>query len=161
MGSHVSSSAFDLDSAPGQLLRRAQQLHAAIFSQTVSDEQLTTPQFAVLAVLSGDSPLDQRTLGERLGIDRSTVADVSSRLAERGLITRARDREDARRNLLALTEAGHRVHDASAPEMSEVGRRLLEPLSTADRQHLVRCLTIMITTHERRATYRDRPPRRD
>lgn len=157
----MSSSSFDLESAPGQLLRRAQQLHAAVFSQTVSDENLTTPQFAVLAALSRDSPLDQRTLGARLAIDRSTVADITARLAARGLITRTRDRVDARRNRLTLTEQGRRLHDETAPEMDEVGRRLLEPLSALDRQHLVRCLTIMVTTHERRATYRDRPPPRD
>ncbi|MBA3524263.1 MAG: winged helix-turn-helix transcriptional regulator [Geodermatophilaceae bacterium] len=115
----------------------------------------------MLAALARESPLDQRTLGGTLAVDRSTVADIAARLNERGLITRTRDRDDARRNLLALTEQGRRLHDETAPEMIEVGRRLLEPLSAADRQHLVRCLTIMVATHERRATYRDRPPARD
>jgi DNA-binding MarR family transcriptional regulator len=139
---------FELRQAPGHLLRRAQQLHAAVFAEVVSEAYLTTPQFAVLAALRSEPQIDQVRLSQRLGIDRSTIADVANRLEERGLIRRKRDVKDARRNLLSLTPAGRALHDRTAPEVEEVGRRLVEPLSESDRKTLTRLLSTIISTHD-------------
>jgi DNA-binding MarR family transcriptional regulator len=143
----TSSTDFDLDTAPGQLLRRAQQLHAAVFAEAVSDADLTAPQFAVLAALRSSPKIDQVRLSQRLAIDRSTIADVAARLEERGLIRRQRDRQDARRNLLSLTPRGRALYDRTLPEVMDVGRRLLEPLSPADRETFLRCLVQIVGAH--------------
>jgi DNA-binding MarR family transcriptional regulator len=87
-------------------------------------------------------------LSQRLAIDRSTIADVANRLEERGLIRRKRDVKDARRNLLSLTPAGRALHDRTAPEVEEVGRRLVEPLSESDRKTLTRLLSTIIAAHD-------------
>jgi DNA-binding MarR family transcriptional regulator len=139
---------FDLHLAPGHLLRRAQQLHAAVFAEAVSDADLTTPQFAVLAELHSSPKIDQVRLSQRLAIDRSTIADVAGRLEERGLIRRQRDRRDARRNVLSLTPKGRALYERTLPEVVEVGRRLLEPLAPADREHLLRCLAQVIAAND-------------
>lgn len=138
------SDEFDLPTAPGHLLRRAQQLHAATFAAHVTDPDLTTPQFAVLTVLRSSPKIDQVRLSQRLAIDRSTIADIAGRLEERGLIKRQRDTQDGRRNLLSLTARGRALHDRTRPEVVRVGERILEPLDPADRQHLLRCLTTII-----------------
>jgi DNA-binding MarR family transcriptional regulator len=142
------SSNFDLHAAPGHLLRRAQQLHAAVFAEVVSEAELTAPQFAVLAALSSSPEIDQVRLSQRLGIDRSTIAGVAGRLEERGLIHRRRDTKDGRRNLLSLTDEGQALHDRTMPEVIEVGKRLLVPLSTQDQATLMRCLTEIIAAHD-------------
>lgn len=142
------SSEFDLHAAPGHLLRRAQQLHAATFAASVSDPDLTTPQFAVLTVLRTSPKIDQVRLSQRLAIDRSTIADIAGRLEERGLIKRQRDTVDGRRNLLSLTPGGRALHDRTRPEVVQVGQRLLEPLTPADRKHLLRCLTTIIAAYD-------------
>jgi DNA-binding MarR family transcriptional regulator len=139
---------FDLRAAPGHLLRRAQQLHAAVFAEVVSEANLTTPQFAVLAALRQSPGIDQVRLSQRLAIDRSTIADVASRLEERGLIRRKRDVKDARRNVLSLTAAGRELHDRTAPEVLEVGERLVATLSKKDLETLLRCLTAIIAAHD-------------
>lgn len=139
---------FELREAPGHLLRRAQQLHTAVFAEVVSEAYLTSPQFAVLAALRNTSEIDQVQLSQRLAIDRSTIADVANRLEERGLIRRERDLKDARRNLLSLTPAGIELHDRTAPEVAEVGRRLVAPLTEEDRKTLMRCLTAIISAHD-------------
>ncbi|MDB5876405.1 MAG: putative transcriptional regulator [Ramlibacter sp.] len=139
---------FEPRDAPGHLLRRAQQLHAAVFAETVSSADLTTPQFAVLTALRSHPDVDQASLSQRLAIDRSTIADVANRLEERGLITRHRDPRDARRKVLALTDAGRELHDRTVPEVLEVGRRLVEPLDEDDRATFLRCLRTIIAVHD-------------
>lgn len=146
---------FEPRDAPGHLLRRAQQLHAAVFAEVVSAAELTTPQFAVLTALREEPDLDQVRLSRRLGIDRSTVADVANRLEERGLLSRHRDSRDGRRNVLALTPAGEALHDRTAPEVVEVGRRLVAPLGEADREVFLRCLRRIIAAHD---PWFDAPP---
>jgi DNA-binding MarR family transcriptional regulator len=142
------ASQFDLHAAPGHLLRRAQQLHAAVFAEVVSEADLTTPQFAVLTALRSTPKIDQVRLSQRLAIDRSTIADVASRMEERGLIRRERDTRDARRNVLSLTPRGRALHDRTMPEVVDVGKRLLSPLSLEDQATLMRCLSSIIAAHD-------------
>lgn len=70
-------SAVDLSGHPGHLARRLQQVHYLLWNTMVS-EQTTSPQFAVLNTLVASPGLDQRTVGERVGLDRSTIAEVIS-----------------------------------------------------------------------------------
>jgi DNA-binding MarR family transcriptional regulator len=139
---------FEPRDAPGHLIRRAQQLHAVVFAETVSAADLTTPQFAVLTALRSEPDIDQVRLSERLAIDRSTIADLANRLEERGLITRHRNPDDGRRKVLALTEEGRVLHDRTVPEVREVGRRLVEPLDEDDRETFLRCLRTIIAAHD-------------
>ena len=81
----VQQGEFELGETPGHLIRRAQQIHAAVFAETVSDPNLTSPQFAVLAALHQAPHIDQVSLAQRLAIDRSTITDVAARLVERQL----------------------------------------------------------------------------
>jgi DNA-binding MarR family transcriptional regulator len=141
-------SEFDLHKAPGHLLRRAQQLHAAVFAEVVSEAELTTPQFALLSALRSSPEIDQVRLSQLLAIDRSTIADVASRLEQRGLIRRQRDVQDGRRNLLSLTQQGRELHDRTFPEVVEVGKRLMAPLNNRDQATLLRCLTSLIAAHD-------------
>ncbi len=141
-------SEFEIRMAPGHLLRRAQQIHAAVFAETVTEADLTTPQFGVLAVLRVTPKIDQVQLSQRLGIDRSTIADVAARLEERGLIKRERDKTDGRRNVLSLTTKGRSVYERTLPEVLEVGRRLLKPLSTAQSVELLSSLSAIIASYD-------------
>lgn len=67
--------AVDLSTHPGHLARRLQQAHYLLWNTMVSEE-ITSPQFAVLNALVAEPGLDQRTVGERVGLDRSTIAEV-------------------------------------------------------------------------------------
>src|SRR5690606_10792970 len=75
---------------PGHLLRRAQQLHTALFAAEF-DRQLTGPQFAVLQVLATRPGISQRALSDLAALDKSTAADLVQRLVQRGLVIRSRD----------------------------------------------------------------------
>jgi DNA-binding MarR family transcriptional regulator len=123
--------AVDLSSHPGHLARRLQQAHYLLWNAMVSEE-ITSPQFAVLNALVAEPGLDQRTVGERVGLDRSTIAEVISRLGRRGLLDKVRDPQDGRRFLLRLTEDGTRTHRKLTVRTARMNQVFLAPLSGAE-----------------------------
>jgi DNA-binding MarR family transcriptional regulator len=139
----ASTTAFDLTTAPGHLIRRAQQLHTAIWAAVV-DTGLTGVQFAVLAALEVEPGLDQRTLGERISLDTSSLAEVCRRLVARGLVERRRDPADSRRNLLRVTPGGADLLARTAPQVDEVGRRLVEHLEPGEQHEVIALLAKLI-----------------
>ncbi|WP_409468262.1 MarR family winged helix-turn-helix transcriptional regulator [Streptomyces sp. HC307] len=123
--------AVDLAHHPGHLARRLQQAHHLLWNTMVSEE-ITSPQFAVLNALVDEPGLDQRTVGERVGLDRSTIAEVISRLGRRGLLDKVRDPQDGRRFLLRLTDDGLRTHRKLSVRTARMNQVFLAPLSAAE-----------------------------
>ncbi|MEU9332626.1 MarR family transcriptional regulator [Streptomyces sp. NPDC048290] len=124
--------AVDLSTHPGHLARRLQQAHYLLWNTMVSEE-ITSPQFAVLNALAEEPGLDQRTVGERVGLDRSTIAEVISRLGRRDLLDKVRDPQDGRRFLLRLTEDGARVHRRLVVRTARMNQVFLAPLDPGER----------------------------
>ncbi|WP_372344910.1 MarR family winged helix-turn-helix transcriptional regulator [Streptomyces sp. KL116D] len=120
--------AVDLTTHPGHLARRLQQAHYLLWNTMVSEE-ITSPQFAVLNALVAEPGLDQRTVGERVGLDRSTIAEVVSRLTRRELVDKVRDPQDGRRWLLRLTAEGLRTHKKLTVRTARMNQIFLGPLS--------------------------------
>ncbi|MFE5211462.1 MarR family winged helix-turn-helix transcriptional regulator [Streptomyces sp. NPDC056600] len=123
--------AVDLTTHPGHLARRLQQAHTLLWNAMVSEE-ITSPQFAVMNAVTAEPGLDQRTVGERVSLDRSTVAEVVGRLIRRELLDKVRDPEDGRRYLLRLTEEGERVHRRLTLRAARMNQVLLAPLSSEE-----------------------------
>ena len=124
--------AVDLSTHPGHLARRLQQAHYLLWNVMVSEE-ITSPQFAVLNTLVAEPGLDQRSVGERVGLDRSTMSEVISRLGRRGLLDKVRDPQDGRRSLLRLTEDGVRTHRRLTVRTARMNQVFLAPLSEDER----------------------------
>src|SRR5260370_23096683 len=131
----MSTSPDDLRRHPGHLIRRAQQVHYWLWNAEVSAD-VTSPQFAVLYALRAEKNIDQKTLGERVSLDRSTTAEVVARLKVRGLVQRIRDPRDARRNLLRLTPTALRIPATLIPTAVRM-RRLLAAARSAPDQRAV------------------------
>ena len=132
-----------LDRYTGHLYRRAQQLHAALWSREVSD-QTTSVQFAALAVVDAQHEPSQRDLGAALDLDRSTIADLVARMTRRGLIERTRHGGDRRRYVLALTAAGRAELAALRPRVEAIEDPLTTGLSERERDELRRLLRIVL-----------------
>ncbi|MFJ4718487.1 MarR family winged helix-turn-helix transcriptional regulator [Streptomyces luteogriseus] len=124
--------AADLTTHPGHLARRLQQAHYLLWNAMVSEE-ITSPQFAVLNTLVDEPGLDQRTVGERVGLDRSTIAEVISRLSRRGLLDKVRDPQDGRRSVLHLTDEGARTHRKLTVRTARMNQVFLAPLTADER----------------------------
>ena len=118
---------------PGYLLRRLHQIHYALFFEECAGFEITPVQYGLLTTLSLNPDLDQNSLARELGIDRTNVADVLSRLARRGLVQRRRSRDDRRMVLARLTPAGARLTKKMYRPMRRAQERLLKPLMSAER----------------------------
>ena len=121
---------------PGHLIRRAQQVHTAIWSEIMGRE-LTGPQYATMHVIAQSPGINQRALGERAALDKSTAADIVERLVGRGQIIRTRDPDDGRGKLLTLSAQARRDTQHLAPRVVEVQARLLAPLTEQERSEFL------------------------
>ncbi|GAA2571047.1 MULTISPECIES: MarR family winged helix-turn-helix transcriptional regulator [Streptomyces] len=131
--------ALELHNYVGHLIRRAEQVHTALWYRHVSRE-ITSQQFAVLNALSRDPGIDQRTLARLTSLDRSTVNHMVRRLTDQGHVTQVRDEEDRRRTLLSLTEAGADLLDSLIGPAERINEQLLSALPGNERQQAVAIL---------------------
>ena len=139
----------DLMQHPGHLMRRAVQVMNLLWDEEVS-HVITSPQFAALNALYSEPNLDQRTLGLRISLDRSTMAEVVSRLCDRGLIETARDARDGRRKTITLTAKGLHTVRQLIPRTHAMTARLVGTLDSQQRGELLRLLTEVVRANERR-----------
>ena len=139
----------DLMRHPGHLMRRAVQVMNLLWDEEVS-HTITSPQFAALNALYAEPKLDQRTLGERVSLDRSTMAEVVARLSDRGLIQTARDTRDGRRKTITLTTKGLHTVRQLIPRTHAMTDRLVGALDSRQRESLLTLLTEVVGANERR-----------
>ena len=127
----------------GSLIRRAQQRHLALWSAEVS-QRISSVQYAALEALGTAPGASQRELGEELGLDRSTIADLVRRMESAGLLERRRDDGDRRRNALELTPLGRSELERLGPLVDRVQVELVERLDPAEEAALRRGLLRLI-----------------
>jgi DNA-binding MarR family transcriptional regulator len=137
----------DLTRHPGHLLRRALQVMNLLWAEEVS-KTITSPQFAALNALHREPNIDQRTLGELISLDRSTMADVVARLTKSGTIEWSRDAQDGRRKTIRLTAKGARTRQELIPRTHRMTNRLITALECEDQEKLLSLLTLIVAAHE-------------
>lgn len=137
----------DLLNHPGHLLRRSLQAMNVLWATEVS-RTITSPQFAALNALLREPNMDQRTLGRRVSLDRSTMAEVVARLTARGLIKGERHASDARRKTIALTPRGERTLQQLIPRTHRMTSRLVSALDEQERKELLRLLGLVVRSSE-------------
>lgn len=129
---------------PGFLIRRLHQIHVALFLEEFKSQNITPVQYGLLTAVAAVPDLDQTSLGQEVGLDRTTTADVVKRLEERGLLERFPNPDDRRTRHVRLTAAGdelvHTLHEA----MTKAQNRLLEPLRPAERAMLMHLMQVLV-----------------
>src|SRR5437588_6233630 len=80
------------------LLQRAVRLALEFHAEAAGPEGVTQRQYTVLAAAAGADGQNQNDLVRATGIDRSTLAELVSRMFQRGLLERSRSERDARAN---------------------------------------------------------------
>lgn len=132
---------FDLENSLSHLLRRAQQFAHEQFVQQMGTSSLTPRQFIVLFAVDEEEGLSQTDLVNRTGIDRSTLADMISRMIKNGLLARKRTAEDARANSVRLTAAGRRSLKSTMPKALAAEQALLDVLPKGVQNDLMKALS--------------------
>jgi MarR family transcriptional regulator, temperature-dependent positive regulator of motility len=119
--------------SPTHLLHQAEQAAEKLFAANALGF-ITPRQLAILIAVSENEGLKQTNVVERTGIDRSTLAEIVSRLVRKGLLQRRRSRDDTRAKMLRLTDEGRRLLNAADPVAQNVDALLLAVLPTAQRK---------------------------
>ncbi len=131
---------YDLRKSPGHLLRRAQQYANDLHSTAVGADGPTTRQFEVLHVVSRNKGISQTDLVRATGIDRSTLADMIARMLTKGLLSRSRDKEDARANNVSITPAGQRMLGAASGGVARADAQTLAVLPKTQQAAFMKAL---------------------
>jgi len=117
------------------VLRKAAQRVTALAEERLGPVGLTMRHFGVLSSVAAEPGQNQRLLGERLRIDRTTVVQLTDDLEGAGLLERRRG-VDRRTFSLHLTPAGGKKLKQLDRLMAEVHEEFLAPLSAAERAML-------------------------
>lgn len=140
---HPDRSTYALEDQVGHLLRRAHQRHAAIFAEGIGAAQLTPMQWAALVTLVREGTASQNRLGRLTAMDPATIQGVVRRLRARGLVARSADPSDRRASVLAPTEAGIALVEATLPAAFAISEATLAPLDPAERRIFLKLLQRM------------------
>jgi MarR family transcriptional regulator, lower aerobic nicotinate degradation pathway regulator len=127
----------------GQLARNA----TRIVDEALAEDGARRQHFTVLTALAEQGPMSQAELGRRLWIDRSDLHSILNELQDDGLVARAPDAEDRRRNRVHITAAGDAVRERLDARVQDAQDTLLAPLSRADRRELHRLLEQLVKYH--------------
>lgn len=116
----------------------------------------------VLYELARDETAEVTELRRRLGLDAGYASRLLTKLAERGLVTRQRSAEDARRQVIRLTEAGQaELRMLEERAVAQIAT-LLEPLDEEQQRRLLnsmRTISRLVDGHGPDGTLVLRPPR--
>jgi DNA-binding MarR family transcriptional regulator len=126
---------------PGYLIRRAQQLHTAYWSDTVRD--ITGPQYAVLAATLRGGVATYAEIGASASLDSSSTRDIVERLMEKGWLEPVDNVLDRRRRPVRATPPAAAAVRLLRDRVLGVQRQLLDPLPAADRDQFIARLRLV------------------
>lgn len=129
------------------LSRRFFQICTTAAADALSPHGLTPMESGVLAYLNrqtGQPNIDQNTLAERMGIDRSHTSLLVERLVAMGVIDRRINPENRRAHILNLTPAGEKLHARTRLEFNAGQQKILDVLRPTERELLLNLLVRVV-----------------
>ncbi|HEV7227012.1 helix-turn-helix domain-containing protein [Brevundimonas sp.] len=130
-----------LADSPSHQMHRALQLALDVYAEEVGADGPTQRQFAVLEAVSVQAGLTQTDLVKATGIDRSTLADLVSRMTAKGLLERERSALDARAMAVRLSAAGAAMLEAARPRVLAADKRIMGLLPKGKREAFLEMLS--------------------
>src|SRR5262249_47267915 len=110
---------------PGFMIRRVHQIAVALFIEETGKLGVTNRQYGILFVLKHRPGVDQISVANLLGLDRSTTGMVLKKLEQDGLVVRSVDAHDRRRHSLHLTRPGEKLLSRLAEPARKARARVL------------------------------------
>ncbi|MBC7761187.1 MAG: MarR family transcriptional regulator [Candidatus Saccharibacteria bacterium] len=144
----------DLDVSPTRVIGRLHRLAAHLTDELVvvyNRHGLGEGEFDVLATLRRAGPPFERAPGELAVNTMVTTGAMTKRidrLIQAGLVTRRESITDGRRRVIGLSPQGRELIDAAFTEHMSNERRLVEMLSSSEREQLEVILLTWISRFE-------------
>jgi DNA-binding MarR family transcriptional regulator len=128
------------------LHRAAQQLGETMENQATAHGITIRAHIVLTALVQADgTPLSQLGLGQRLGVDKTTMTALLDKLERKNLVIRAADPNDRRARIPQITSAGRKLQAVLARELDTVEDQVLGALNSAERDQLRELLRRIIT----------------
>ncbi|MET8766488.1 MarR family transcriptional regulator [Streptomyces sp. NPDC004658] len=124
-------------SLPSWLLGRAAARGRALVADALAAEGLKMWHHVVLSAVRDLAPVAQADLGRSVRLDPKDVVGVLNDLQSAGLVERAPDPRDRRKNAVSLTDEGARLLVRCEKAAREANDALLAPLSAAERDQFM------------------------
>jgi DNA-binding MarR family transcriptional regulator len=124
----------------GFLVRRMWQIHVAMFLQETKGSGMTPVQFSILLVLEDEPDLEQVELAYRVGLDRSNLSEIVTRMVRGGLVRCSPGQQDRRAKVARLTAKGQQTIRKLLNRVNRSHARLLEDLSSSKRAQFVKMM---------------------
>lgn len=134
---------------PSRLLSIAAMHADRLVSAGLAGKDARKWHYAALAALQESGPASQAALSDRTGIYRSDLVSVINELAASGQVERTPDKDDRRRNVITITQAGHDRLVQLDALLATLQEELLAPLTGPERGQLVELLERLIEHHTR------------
>lgn len=128
----------------GYLFKHAQARLAELTAEALAPFGISGRELAVLLVLASQEPSSQQQAARRLGIDRTTMVAFVDVLEDKGFVARRPDPDDRRRNVVALTTAGHDTLRRATRASHDAERRFLSPVTQSASENLKQTLAKLI-----------------
>lgn len=140
----LESKGLEQEHRPGFLIRRLHQIHLALFAEECAAFNVTPVQFNILSVIARQPGLDQSHIGEEVGVDRATIANVVARLETAKLLKRSVGRADRRQKLLSITARGRTLLSRLVEPVSSAHERTVAALAPKQRDQFMRLLSDLV-----------------
>ena len=101
---------------------------------------ITGRHYGCLTLIADEGPMTQQRLGERMGVDRTTVVSIVDALERQGFVERRRNPDDRRAYALQVTAKGAQWQERVTELVLETEAEFLAPLSADERKQLVEML---------------------
>lgn len=137
---------------PYRIAVLANVMGAAIASAYVERFNLTIPEWRVIAVLTRYPGLSAREVAQKSHMDAVAVSRAVNRLLRAGRLRRAIARDDRRRSVLQVSEAGAMVYREVAPMALEFERSLIDALPAPERAAFDQAIGVLIQRAESLST---------
>lgn len=136
---------------PSWLLGRAAARGHRLVAEALAGEGMRMMHHAVLSAVAELGPVSQAQLGRSLSIDPKDMVAIVNDLQNGGLVTRAPDPADRRKNAITISARGTRRLQRTEQLGDEANDELTAALTPAEREQLIGLLTRIVQPEEPRA----------
>ncbi|UIX29731.1 MarR family winged helix-turn-helix transcriptional regulator [Streptomyces sp. GQFP] len=126
---------------PSWILGRAADRGRALVAAALAREGLKMWHHVVLSAVAELGPVAQAELVRGVGLDAKDMVGVLNDLQDAGLVVRAPDPHDRRKNAVTLTADGRRLLARCERAARRANDELLAPLTVVERELLTSLLT--------------------
>ncbi|MCX4671398.1 MarR family transcriptional regulator [Streptomyces sp. NBC_01381] len=126
---------------PSWLLGRTAARGRGLVAEALAEEDMKMWHHVVLSAVADQGPVAQAALGRSIQLDPKDLVGVINDLQDAGLVLRAPDPTDRRKNAITITEDGKRTLDRCAEAARRANDELLAPLSATERKQFLALLT--------------------